>query len=67
MTSSANLSLSLGFKVFRTHTLIIFMSEIGTCKRCGKERRLTEGLCDDCYIRENEGPCGCFVELERFK
>lgn len=28
---------------------------------------LTNGLCDDCYMEENEGPCGCFKELDRFK
>lgn len=39
-----------------------------TCKKCGKKvKYLTGGLCDDCYIEENEGPCGCFKELERFR
>ena len=44
------------------------MTEQQICDSCGDEfKRLTDGLCDKCYTQRNEGPCGCFKELERFK
>jgi NMD protein affecting ribosome stability and mRNA decay len=27
--------------------------EKGTCEQCGKEDWLEDGLCDECYIKEN--------------
>ncbi len=44
------------------------MENLLKCKRCGeKTESLTSGLCNDCYVEENEGPCGCFNKLERFE
>ncbi len=43
------------------------MAKMKICKKCGKKTEyLTDGLCDDCYIEENEGPCDCFTRLEWF-
>ena len=38
-----------------------------TCKKCEKKTdHLTDGLCDKCYMEENEGPCACFTKLDWF-
>ncbi|MFW6386106.1 MAG: hypothetical protein ACOCZP_03055 [Candidatus Hadarchaeota archaeon] len=38
------------------------------CKECGNDvEYLTDELCNDCFIKNNEGPCGCFTKLKRFE